>query len=248
MSAPVEIDFVYAVEDINNTVRRTNTLLRAANALRLSIRDIKQLWKEPNLARFMWTLVQLMRTYNAFKRIYRLVFDEANKVFTLSGIFKSITYVPPTVDGPTITPSMFSDLFGDFALTVEANINGFSVPVDALDISDIEEESLTKLQGIFEEEARFTADTAKRLLNQRIGVGIKYPPSRSTGYLETTIGWESRFPGVRVYAHAPYAWWVEEGQRSFPGHHFLKDAAEITRGKLSERIQKEINYLIFKNV
>lgn len=248
MSNQAYANFTYTVDDINNTMRRTNALLRAVNAARLSVRDIRQLWQEPDLGRLMWTLVQLMRTYNSFRRIYRMVFDEANQVFTGSGLFGGIIYVPPGPP-PIIDQRIFSKIFRDFALTAEANINGLPVPVTSLDISSLEELSAQTLQRVMEEEAPQIVADVKNMLNERIaGYSSPWVVRPTSGYLESTIGWEAKFPGIRVYAHAPYAWWVEEGQRTFPGHHYMKDGVQLSIPRLSEKIQGELNQLIFKDV
>ena len=226
----------YNVEDINNTVRRTNMLLRAANAIRLSIRDIQQSWKDPNLANVMWTLVQLSRTYNALRRIHKLVTAEAQMAGSLMGLMRRIVYVEPMA-APTVAPVF--DLSG-LTVRVDAFLENIPVGLPRIDLTDLPENTRTMLQALIEDDAQVTVENAKELLHRRI-----LHPEESTGNLEASIYWEPQVDGVRLVADEYYAWWVERGHDSFTGHWYMTDAVALQRVRLPERIKYELNGLIF---
>ena len=96
------------------------------------------------------------------------------------------------------------------------------------------------LQALMEDDAQVTVDNAKALLAGRI-----LHPEQSTGFLESSIYWQPQVDGVRLIAGAPYAWWVERGHESFTGHWYMRDAVELARVRLPERIRYELNGLIF---
>jgi len=228
--------FSYSVEDVNNTVRQTNVLLRAANAVRLSVRDIQQSWRDPSVANIMWTLVQLNRTYNALRRLHRLVTTEAQAAGSLMGLMKRIVYVEPMA-APLVAPIL--DLRG---LTVRVNAFRENIPMglNGIDISEWPEKHRTMLQALMEDDAQVTVENAKELLHRRI-----LHPEQSTGFLESSIFWQSQIDGARIIANAPYAWWVERGHDNFMGHWYLTDAVNLARIRLPERIKYELNGLIF---
>jgi hypothetical protein len=232
----LEYGFSYTVEDINRSIRRTNVLLRAANAIRLSIRDIKQVARAPNIANVMWTLVQLSRTYNALRRIHKLIVSEAQVAGSLMGLMRRIAYVEPGV-APEVGAT-----FDLNALSVRVNAFRENIPMglNGVDISDWPEEHRTMLQALMEDDAQVTVDNAKALLAGRI-----LHPEQSTGFLESSIYWQPQVDGVRLIAGAPYAWWVERGHESFTGHWYMRDAVELARVRLPERIRYELNGLIF---
>lgn len=240
MSDSIEIDFQYTVEDINNSVRRTNVLLRSANAVRLSIRDIQGLLKDPNLAKFMWTLIQLSRTYNSLRRLYKLIIAETNKAAAVIGYIRE----PPLPEVPA--PPMLT--FPDFQVRVDAFRENIPIGLDGIDLSDLPEKSSIMLQAILEEDAEQTVLDAKEILSDRI-----LHPEESTGTLETSIGWQPEVFGTRLYASAFYAWWVETGHRTrgggyFPGHWYMTDAVTRAKLRLPDKIKLELNGLIYSDL
>lgn len=236
-------EFTYSVEDINNSIRTTNTLLRAANAIRLSIRDIKDLFEKPNFAKFMWTLIQISRTYTAIRRLQRLVIAEMNAGAGLVGLIQRIAEPPLPTELPRDIP-----VFDFNALTVRVDAFRENLPIglNSIDLTNLPEESRIMLQALIEDDAQVTVENAQALLHGRI-----LHPEDSTGFLESGIRWQSQVDGVRILADAPYAWWVERGHRTrgggyFPGHWYLTDAVELARQRLPERIRYELNGLIFQ--
>lgn len=238
MSVEAYSRFTYSVEDINQSVRRTNALLRAANAVRLSIRDIRQVWRKPTLANVTWTLVQLSRTYSALRRVMRLLVAETNAAASLSGIMRRII-MPPTGEGDIPAPPEFDLSILD--VRVDAFRENLPMRLEGVDLSWIPEESKTMIQGILEEDAQQMVNDAKMVLAQRI-----IHPELSTGFLGSSIGWMPEVDGVRVYAGAPYSWWVERGHDNFMGHWYLKTATDWAKLRLPEKIRAEINGLIFQ--
>jgi len=223
MAFIVESQFTYSVESINRSIRRTNALLRAANAIRHSVVDIQNTIKRPTVANVMWTLIQLMRTYNALRRVYRLTVAEANKVIGATGMFKPITYIPP----PPIPPPTgigFTDTFGDLNVRVEAFRENIPMALKQLSLMNLPEQTMMRLQRVLEEDAEQTVVDAQEILTSRI-----LHPEKSTGFLEASIGWMPELFGTRIFASAPYAWWVEEGQRTFGGHHYMQGALSLAR-------------------
>ena len=61
-----------------------------------------------------------------------------------------------------------------------------------------------------------------------------------TGELRDSIDGEVSPGGVRVFADAPHARFVEEGTTKMPAQPFLGPALKQTKGKLKERIKNEI--------
>lgn len=234
--------FVYEVEDINNAMRKTNTLLRAANAVRLSWRDITQLGDDPSFARLFWTLIQLSRTYTALRRLYRLVVAEMSVSASVMGIVLKITEPPEMMVEPVI-PQL--DLTG-LSVRVDAFRENLPMGLEGLDLSNLSEESRVMLQAIMEEDAEQTVIDAKQILNERMAAYVSPWIVRPTsGFLESSIHWQSQIDGVRIVADAPYAWWVEEGQRTFLGYHYLETALQWARLRLPEKIRLELNGLLF---
>lgn len=60
---------------VDNSVRSTQRLLYAMNAVRLSVRDIQEVMAGPTLQNVMWTAIQLTRVWTS---LYRLI-NAANK-------------------------------------------------------------------------------------------------------------------------------------------------------------------------
>jgi len=238
----VSTRFTYNVEDINNNIRRTNVLLRAANAIRLTFRDLKQVTEKPTFTNIMWTLIQLSRTYNALRRVYNLVAAETSIAAAVIG-----TIIEQPSTKPIPIPPMFS--IQPLNITVEAFRNNLPLSVGGLDISDLPEKTLAALQILLEEDADETVADAKAILASRIGepyLARGQNPPRTTGDLEASIGWMPDTFGTRIYANAFYAWWVEEGQRTFTGYHYLKGATDLARQRLPDKIHDELNQLIFQ--
>jgi len=235
MSILLDTQFTYTVEDINNSVRRTNVLLRSANAVRLSARDLKQVMEKPTFTNIMWTLIQLSRTYNTLRRLYKLIIAETNIAAAIIGVIIE----PPTGGGDIPTPSAFS--VPPLTMRVEAFRENLPMGLEGIDISELPEETLSVLQRVLEEDAEETVADAKAILVSRI-----LHPEESTGTLEASIGWMPEIFGTRIYANAFYSWWVEEGQRTFRGHHYMKGATDLARQRLPEKIKFELNQLIFQ--
>lgn len=227
--------FTYEIDDLNNSIRRTNTLLRAANAIRHMVNDIQELWRKPTLAKFMWTLINISRAYAALRRLHRLTLAEAQDAGTLMGLMKRIIYVPP--DAPPGPPPPFD--LRMLSVRVDAFRENLPMGLEGIDISDWPEEHRTMIQAIIEDEAQVTADNARELLHRRI-----LHPEQSTGFLESNIHWQPQVDGARVVADAPYAWWVERGHDSFMGHWYLHDAVELAKIRLPDRIKNEIRGFI----
>lgn len=236
-------EFTYSVEDVNTSIRKTNTLLRAANAMRLSIRDIKDLFDKPNFSKFMWTLVQISRTYNALRRLQRLVIAEMNVGVSLTGLMQRITE-PPLLEPSPMEVPVFD--FNALSVRVDAFRENLPMGLNGIDLMDLPENSKIMLQALLEDDAQVTVENAQALLHGRI-----LHPEESTGFLESSIHWQNQVDGIRIIADAPYAWWVERGHRTrgrgyFPGHWYLTDAVELARQRLPERIRYELNQLIFQ--
>lgn len=245
--ATVQAEFTQSVEDINKTVRRTNTLLRAVNAVRHAYVDLKQLIEEPNVARLMWTLVQISRAYTALRRLYRLVSVEMNKATSFLDLLARTT-VPPPVKGIE-EPGIVLDF--PLSVKVEAYMQGKPMKLEGVDLTELPKNTSTMLDAILEEDAEQTVEDARRVLDERIASYTSpYSPAGrvTTGYLRDSIGWRKHLSGTRITAEAPYAWWVEEGQRTFEGHHYMKTAVDYARLRLPEKIRLEVNGLLFNEI
>ncbi len=236
----LQTSFRYTVEDINNSVRKTNILLRGINALRLSIRDIRRTFQEPTMANFFWTLIQIMRTYNALRRLYKITLAEMNKGIKITKMFKTIPMVEPMAI-PEVTVSY--DMLSSFDVRVETFRENLPIPVQEIDLSELPEESSIMIQAILEEDAEITVEDARQILTERI-----IYPEQSTGFLAASIGWMPETFGTRIYANAFYAWWVERGQRTFTGHWYMRDATARARLRLPEKIRMQINGLILGEI
>lgn len=240
MSTLLDVQFQYSVEDINNSVRRTNVLLRSANAVRLSIRDIQGLFKDPNIAKLMWTLVQLSRTYNTLRRLYKLIIAETNKAAGVLAFIQEPS-LPEAVEPPLID-------FPQFQVRVDAFRENLPIGLSGIDLSNLPEESNIMLQAILEEDAETTVYDAREILVSRL-----YHPEESTGTLEASIGWMPEVFGTRIYANAYYAWWVEKGHRTrgggyFPGHWYMTGAIDLAKQRIPEKIREELNGLIYTDL
>lgn len=229
-----QVNFTYNVEDINNGIRKTNNLLRAINATRLSFVDMQGLLQKPTFAKFMWTVIQLSRTYTAWRRLYRAVIREVNAGGNVVGMALNILE-PPMKELPT--PSILP--IQPLSVRVEAFRENLPMGLNGLDISNLPADTEALLQQILEEDAEETVADAREILVSRI-----LHPEKSTGTLEASIGWMPEVFGTRIYANAFYAWWVEEGQRTFTGHHYLRGATDLARQRLPDKIREALNQLI----
>ena len=228
-------NFTYTIEDVNGSVRKTNSLLRSLNAVRVFVHDIQEFQRDPTLARMFWTLVNLSRTFNSLKRLSKLLQQESNVSL---GFIKGLGQIP-IIDSPEVDELMGGLGTFDLSLRVEAFRENMPMGLEGVDLSGLPEASRRRLQEIFEDDADMTVMDARQMLRERI-----LHPESSTGNLEHSIGWQAQTNGTRIYADAFYSWWVENGQRTFLGHHFLKDATERARVRLPMRIKAELDALI----
>jgi hypothetical protein len=229
--------FLYDVQDIHNSIRRTNTLLRGVNAVRLLGRDIKQLVDRPTVAGFFWTLIQITRAYNALRRIYIITMLEMNKGITKTRLVKAIPFAIPKPLPPEVSSY---EMFDSLNVRVDAFLNNMPITLDKIDLTDLPNNTRIMVQAIMEEDAEQTVLDAQDILISRI-----LHPEDSTGFLSASIGWMPEVSGTRIFADAYYSWWVEEGHDNFTGHHFMADATERARLRLPEKIRLELNGLIF---
>jgi hypothetical protein len=169
---------------------------------------------------------------------------EINQFINVTQLFKQITYIDPTMS-PTGVGSgeLFTNVFGTFDVQVDTFRENLPIPVERIDLSDLPEDSSIMIQGILEEDAEITVEDARQILTERI-----IYPEKSTGFLSASIGWQPEVFGTRIFANAFYAWWVEEGQRTFTGHHYMRDATARARMRLPEKIRAEINGLILGEI
>lgn len=221
------------IDDVNKSIRKTNTFLRAANALRLSYRDINQTLKDPSLSNVMWTLIQLSRTYNALKRLNRMILFETNKAAALIDFVIPEAQLTTTMVGEVLEP------LPPLRIRTEAFLDNLPIKLDNVDLMKLPAEHQTMIQAILEEEAQLTVEEARQILTSRL-----YHPDLSTGNLAGSIGWMNETDGVRIFADAYYAWWVELGHDNFPGHHYLTDAFERTKLRLEPKLREQLNLLI----
>lgn len=225
----------YSIEDVNNSVRKTNSLLRSLNAVRTLVHTLQETMRSPSIDNIFWSLVQISRIYNTLKRLNRLIQEESNISL---GFIKGLGSIP-VVDTPDI-PDLGGGLGSmDLSLRVEAFRDNIPMGLEGLDLSNLPESSQRVLQEIFEDDAEMTVMDARQMLRERI-----MHPESSTGNLEHSIGWRAQTNGTQIYADAYYAWWTEVGHQTFLGHHFLKDATERARVRLPLRIKAELDALI----
>lgn len=230
-------DFTYDVSDINQNIRKTGTLLRAANNIRNLVNDLKDLWDRPTATKFMWTLIQISRTYTGLRRLYRVVQMESNLGASLAGIPIGVIIKGTGVGGGG---GVIEDLnLSHLNVRIDAFRDNLPMGLRGIDISGLPESSMKRLQRVLEEDAEETVADAKAILTARI-----LHPESSTGFLESSIYWQPEVFGTRIVANAPYAWWVEQGQRKFAGHWYMSGATELARQRLPQKITQELNYLI----
>lgn len=86
----ITYNIVYNVENIDQSIQSTQRMLYFANALRLSIVDIKQVMSGPTLSNIMWTAVQLTRVWTNLYRIIKAT--NAEQTTTLArGALRGVT-------------------------------------------------------------------------------------------------------------------------------------------------------------
>ena len=200
--------------------------------------DFKALADDPTLAEFFWTLMQLFRTFTALRRLVRSLQLDTRALVSPTETRTPLVAAAVEQDPRRMVERMMNS-FGLIGIRVDASINNIPVPIDRIDLSNIPELTTLELQQIMEEEARVTVMKSQQLLRQRI-----IHPERSTGRLERSIRWIPRLPGVTIEAVAPYSFWVEEGHRSFSGHHFLRDVMPDARRRILAKIISRVNILI----
>jgi hypothetical protein len=165
-----------------------------------------------------------------------------NTSMSIVGLMSRIVEPPPPED---IIPVSTFDL-NAFSVRVDAFRENLPMPLGGLDISDLPEKSRIMLDAIFEEDAEQTVQDAKMILDQEMASYTSpWIVRPTTGFLRDSIHWQKQVDGTRIVAGAPYAWWVEEGQRTFPGYHYMKTAVEWAKLRLPIKIMEEINGLIF---
>lgn len=221
-------------------MRRTNTLLRAANAIRHAVVDIKRTWEKPNLANFMWTIVQISRAYTALRRLHKLIVLEAQETTSILGLMRRIVYVEPSripERWPIIDPTAIS-------VRADAFLDNRPITLDRIDMSGLPEESRTMIQAIIEEDAEITVADAREKLEYEVTSN----KGRWSGTLASSIGWQPQTDGVRVLADAYYAAWVEEGHQSFGGYHYMDYAFKRMRLRLPEKVKLQIRGLIYEEL
>lgn len=240
----METVFSYDVKDINNTMRQTGALLRAVNNIRLTYRDITTLGDKPSFARLFWLIVQISRTYTSLRRIIRMVQIEMATGSAKAGILSGIIPIggPPVIDVPEL------DLSG-LSVSIRAFRENLPMPLKGIDLSELPEDSRIMLQAVFEEDAQQTVEDARRILDDSMANYVSpWIVRPTTGFLRDGIRWQPEVSGTKIIADAPYAWWVEEGQRTFPGYHYMQGATELAKIRLPEKIRLELNGLLFNEI
>jgi hypothetical protein len=238
LSETVTVNYTYDVKAVDRQIRQTNNFLRFLNASRATAEDFKALADDPTLAEFFWTLMQLFRTFTALRRLVRSLQLDARGLIGATETRTPLVAAAVQQDPRRMVERMMRS-FGLIGVNVDASINNIPVPIDRIDLSNIPELTVLQLQEIMEEEAPIIVNDAQRILDDRI-----IHRDRSTGRLGRSIRWIPRLPGVTIEAVAPYSFWVEEGHRSFSGHHFLRDATELARPRIRTKIMDRLNILI----
>jgi len=244
MPRPAVGSFKYQMQDINNSVRRTRTLLMALNGIRNVIRDVSDVMKKPTLTNIMWTLMHLMRVYRRLDRLDRLIVAEAARSKNLMKFLVGVNFIQPA-EKVAAEGIGVSEGLGSFYISMrsEAFMNNMPMALDRIDFTGLTEEMRNRLQSIFEDDAEMVVIDARSMLNSRI-----IDKDRSTGTLENSIGWTPETDGVRITADAYYADWVESGHATsgayFPGHHFMEDAFNMAKSRLSLKVKAELDSLI----
>lgn len=180
--------------------------------------------------------------YNSLKRINRLLNASTNDSLGLMGFLKQVGYVEPK-DVPVLPGGGNPFGFMGLRVGVSAYRENLQMGMDKIDISNLPEETRGLIQRVLEEDASMTVFNARELLMERM-LHPEISAAHGGMHLENTIYARPTSDGVLITAEAPYAWWVEEGQRSFSGHHFMRDATEMSRERLPMRIKEELDRFI----
>ena len=242
MPRPAVGSFKYQIQDINNSMRRTRTLLMSLNGIRNIARDISDVLKKPTLTNVMWTLMHIMRVYRRLNRLDALLLAEAKRSGDLMKLLTGIGFIPPKKAGALpVIDDVAGGLVGSFGIGMktEAYMNNLPIRLDSIQFDGLTEEARNSLQSVFEDDAEMTVLDARSILRSRIIF-----PERSTGTLEQSIMWYPETDGVRITADAYYANWVEAGHGTFMGHHFMEDAFNLAKERLSLKVKAELDTLI----
>lgn len=86
----VKFNVEYEVTGIDGSVRNTQRLLYAMNAVRLSVRDIQEVMAGPTLQNVMWTAIQLTRVWTSLYRLINAV-NKEQKVGLAMGVGRAAT-------------------------------------------------------------------------------------------------------------------------------------------------------------
>ena len=240
MPRPAVGSFKYQIQDINNSMRRTRTLLMSLNGIRNIARDISDVLKKPTLTNVMWMLMHIMRVYRRLNRLDALLLAEAKRSGELMKLLTGIGFIPPK-KGELPIGDAPGGLLGSFmiGMKTEAYMNNLPIRLDSIQFDGLTEEARNRLQQVFEDDAEMTVIDARSILRSRI-----IYPELSTGILESSIAWFPETDGVRITADAYYANWVESGHQTFMGHHFMEDAFNLAKERLDLKVKAELDTLI----
>lgn len=227
--------FLYDTRDVTRTVYQTRNLLRFVNNIRQLSNDVQDLMKEPNMAKAFWTLIQLMRLISSLRRLLRSMRSVTREAALLGGLGEIREILIGDVPDTTVPPLIG---FQPFMMRVSANRNQSPISIDAIDISMIPQEFAESVQMVLERDAPNVVEDAQRILESKV---INW-----TGRLAASIRWYPEPMGVRISADEFYADWVEEGQRTFTGYHYMQEAADLARMRLPEQIRAELNKIVNK--
>ena len=234
---------------LDRAVRTSGSVLRAANNVFNTWNDLKESWKKPTPSNVMWTIIGLSRLYTGIRRAMKNI--EAGSAVSRSLITGDlsrgrITITPTLRGGVMISPTMGLLPLSQLRMDVNVTVNGKPVDLDWLSLKSLQRGVEDMVHDIIAREAPKMVDDARRILAERIAnyESATGRASKSTGYLSSTIGWMYDANGMRLYADEPYGWWVEEGQRSFTGHHYLQSAGEVGAQRISSEVLRRVNSII----
>lgn len=236
MSGRSSIEFSHSFNDINASVNQTHALLRSINAFRQTFNDINNLIKKPTLVNFFWTAVQLIRTYRTIRRLMKLAAIGSSKAASVVGIAAAMAE-PDIGPEPVIPETVMS--FAPMEVSIEAFKENTPMKLESLDLSMIPEQSRGAVQRILEDDAQITVEDAYMMLESQVKVW--------TGNLGNSIQWQPQTNGVRIFADAYYAYWVERGHDTFPGYWYMNYAFNNARMRLPLKIRAELNNIINNN-
>ena len=240
MPRPAAGSFKYQIQDINNSMRITRTLLMSLNGIRNVARDVSDVLRKPTLTNVMWMVMHLMRVYRRLDKLDRLILAEAKRSKSLMANLMLIGFIAKE-EVPEVTGGGGGGVLGTsyISMKTEAYMNNLPINLDSVRFDGLTEEAKNRLQRVFEDEAEMTVYDARRILNSKI-----IDKDRSTRNLEESIGWRPEVDGVRITADAYYAEWVEEGHDNFGGHHYMYEAFEMAKPRLDMKVKAELDSLI----